>query len=611
MAFTKQPYVFINEAISQTGTIPAANLSLLITSRRGTVNANTLGQLNFDLYKPFVIPGQYLSSGLSALNYLKSQGATVNLGISNSINLVAPNTVTVSGSQVTLTWTAEPIGWTDLLAGSISGTVLQKTSLATGTILTISRSAFSIVLTNITGTFNTTNIITVTYVNNSVAIPDGKQTEIFALDVYYAVQAMRLTNTLNLTFGTPSLSISIVSDQDATYNPTATPFSLGVPDFVVINPDTTVSLFWNTAPANWIYVPQTALGASTMTQATSLATGTIVEQLPATYSPSAEGVGILLTNVTGTFNTTDAISMTLDDTVSVFSFLGDNYYKFVQTTYEIDDNTDFNTTYAEFKNYINSVNAMQSSSDSQFGTFGVIAVSSVPYSNYTSTAQPNSNQFVYTNYYYPNRIGDIYIQAGQVAASLAGALACNLVPYNPMFSVNLNGLPVSGDNTTYLNTTLPGGQAEQLLEWGQTPIAVNQSTGVAYIVNPVTTEITIPNSDVIDQEFYDLGTWQVVNELKLRAYAAVQSPQFLNTRITPKLLQELNNAIYTMLKQAEFETMIFNVDALKQFITVVLDPVNPHAVDISFEIQISPAFTGTTININIVSALIPAPTTQA
>lgn len=607
--FVKSPFTFINANIAATGTTPAPVLSLLLISKRGTINANTLGELDIPLYQPFVIPSENTGSGQDVLNYLRSLGATINLGISNSINLVAPEDVNIVGSTVQLIWDEEPVGWQDLLAGSITGSVTQ--GAATGTILTVSQSSFMLTLGNITGTFATSGVVTINYVNQSIAIPDGKQTETFALDLYYAVEAMNLTNTLNLTFGKPSISISIVSDRDSPYNPNAAPVTLGVPDDVVDNGDGTVSIFYDTAPANWIYVPQTTLGTSGVSQATSLATGTIVQQLSAQYTPTGSGVGLLLTDVEDDFNTTNIVSLILDNTVSIFSLLGTNYYKFVQQTYAILNNTAFNTTYAQFRDYINSVNSEDASSNGLLGTFGVIAVSSVPYASYLTTAQPNSNNFIYANYYYPNRIGDIYISAGQVAASLAGALSCNLPPFNPMDGIALNGLPVSSDTSTYLNTLVPTGQGEALLQYGQTPIGVSSTTGQAYIVNPVTTQITIPNSGVIDQEFYDVGTWQVVNEIKYRLDTAVKAPIFLNSRLTPKTLINLSNAVYNALKEAESENMIFNVDALKPFTTVVLNPADPHGVIINCEIQVAPAYTGTTININLISALITPNTTQA
>lgn len=609
--FTKQPYRYTNYSISETGTVPAPQLSLLLCSRRGTVSNAVLGDLDIPLYTPFMIPGQYLSSGSGVLSYLQSLGATVARGISNTINLVAPTSVSTVAGNTVLTWSSQPAGWTNLINGSINGTVSQAVSTATGTILTISQMSYSITLSAVTGTFNTTNVVSIAYINAGLSIPDGKKTEIFALDVYYAVMAMQLPNTLNLSFSYPETWITIVSDRDANYSPNATPLALGVPDSVVVNPDTTVSLFYDAEPTNWIYVPETALGATTFNQATSLATGTFVQQLAPEYTPTGSGFGILLNDVTGTFNTTNIVSMTLDDSVSVFTYLDNKYFKFVQTTYEITTNTSFNTTNSLFVNYINSVNAEQSSNNNQYGTTGVIAVSSIPYANYTTTAQPNSDKFVYANRYYPNRIGDVYIQAGQLGASLAGALASNLPPYNLMNGIGLNGLPVSSDDTTWVDTSLPGGEAEQLLQWGQTPIATNKTTTTAYIVNPITTQVTIPGSSVVDQEFYDVRTAQVVNETKYRINTAIQAPQFLNRAIDGTLLEELSNAVYMALKQEETETMIFGVDYLKPTIQVLRVPTNAHAVSISLNISVTPAYTGTTTNIYLTSALIVGAAIQA
>jgi hypothetical protein len=610
--FYKSPYTFINANISQTGTVPAPQLSVLVSSQRGTPTSDTLGVLDIPLYRPFQIPARYLASPSQLLSYLDTLGATINTGISNTINLAAPDSASVVGSTTVLTWDSEPIGWSNISGISLTGTVSQTQAgptTATGTVLSVSLSGYTITLSSVTGTFNNTDVVSIAYVNNSVSLPDGRNTEKFVMDLYYAVSAMQLQNTLNLTFGTPNLSVTLVSDRDSAFAPNPASVSIGIPDTVTVNGDGTVSLFYNTQPSNWIYVPNTALGTTAFNQATSLATGVLIQQLSPEYTPTGTGFGILVGNVTGTFNTTNAVSMVLDDTQSVFDLLGNNYYKFVSVNPQIATNTDYNTTYLEFQEYINSTNAQQAADVGIFGTLGVFAATSVNFSNYTSLVQPNNKNFVPVLYYYPNRIGDVYLQAGQVAAATAAWMACNLPPYNPMDGIVVPGLPVSADASTYIDVGTSS-TAEQVLQWGWNPIAVN-SSGQAYMVEPITSQITIPGSSIQDQEFYDVATWQVVDECKYRLNAAVKSPQFLNTRITPLLEKQLENAAFATLKQMEIEGMLINVDQWKSAIIVQLDDVNPHAVDINVTIQIAPAYTQTIIDINLVSALITPPGTQA
>lgn len=631
--FIKSPNVQIKDVISQTGTTPAATNSALLTSRRGNLNApgGTIGQLNpitFDLYKPFLVPSEFTANGSTALAWAKSIGGTVVTGTSGTVSLADPDTVTinVSTSTTVLSWNSEPVGFSNLLGGGISGTVTQIQAgpiTVTGTLVTVSvaNNVFSLLLSNVAGgTFLTTDIVTVDFNNSGVGTPNGQLTEQWILDLYYFCNATVLNNTLNLTFVKPQVSLSIVSDLDDNFNANPTPIDIGnystyptvvsvPPSTVTVNPDGTVLLAWNAVPDTWIYVPMTAFGTTVMAQGVGNS-GTIVQQMGPQFTVSGTGVSVLLDNVVGTFNTVGTVVMTLDSTVTTFSLLYNNYYKVVNCGYQITTQTDFNVANLDFQNYINSVNTPEATTVRQFGTVGVFGQTNTLTNSFLGNIQPNSNNFYCASYYYPNRIQDVYIQAPQASASHAGVMASNSLPYPNYFGTPLNGLPVSSDPSTYITVGITS-TAEAQLQYGYSPTAVNQNTGQAYIYMPVTTEITIPNSNVPDQEFYDIRTKQVVVEINARAYAVTQQPQFLNTEITPTLTEEVKQAIFTMTKTAESDNLIFNASAWFNSITVVKSNINPHMLNVSFVIQISPALTGFFITVNLVSSLISPPTTQA
>lgn len=624
--FIKSYNVQINNIISETGNTPTETLSLMLCSRRGNewvASPLTLGPLSIPLYYPYKIPAQYLSSGSSILQWATSVGATIQTGISGSFVIPLNSaqyttTITTNGSYVTFTFLpvpttgSPPPGWSNLTGGVVTGTVTQATTLATGSIYLVSQTSYSLTLNNVTGSFDTTNAhnLTIAYVNNAISNPNGLATEQWVLDLFYAVEAINLQNTINLTFGVPNISISIVSDRDGNFNPVNTATDLVEPNTVTVNTDGTVTLAWNTSPTNWLYMPMNAVGNSLFTQTTSDAVGTIIQQLGPTYSESGIGVSIQLGNVTGTFLTTDPIVVTLDDTVTTFSLWGNNYYKFVNagTVAELDTSTDFNEDGAPFVEYINSVNTDQATAVNQYGTLGVFAQSNVMPNNFMGNVQPNSKYFICPFYYYPNRMTDIYVQFSQTGAAWAAAASCNTIPFNPMYNVTLRGLPVSGDTTTYVNTGI-NSTAEALLQYGYTPIAVNQASGTAYMYQPCTTQTTINGN--IDTEFWDVRTPQIQTEITGRLDFAVKQPQFQNTNINPQTITNLKNIIYTTLKQAESDNLIFNVDAWKSSIIVVQSNVNPHQINISCVIQITPALDSILITVNVVSSLITPPTTQA
>ncbi len=611
--FYKSYNVQVNNTISQTGTTPAIDLSLLLTSRRGNQNASpalTLTEMDVDLYQPYLVPSQYTANGSTALAWAKSIGATVSTGISGTITLVSPDTVTPvqGGTYVNLTWDAEPFGWSSFQGGGVTGSLTQAVSTATGSIYSVSASGYTMTLSSPTGTFDTTNVLSVAYVNTSSPLPNGLLTEEWVLNLYYACEALNLQNTLNLKFARPSISLSLVSDRDSNYTANPASLNIGTPTSVTTAglPAGQVLLAWSVAPSNWHYVPKVAFGTTLVSQSAGAIFGTILQQLGPTYTASGTGVSLLLENVTGTF-TAAATVMALDSTVSTFNLLGNNYYKFVACGYPIVTDNDLNVDNIDFKDYIISVNTQQATSVDQFGTIGVFANSSTPSNNYQGTVAPNSVNFQYGFYYYPNLIQDSYISAPQVAASLAAAQACNSLPFNTMFGVSLNGLPVSSNAQTYVTVGI-GKIAEALLQYGATPIAVNQSTGVAYIAMPVSTQTNI--NGVTDAEFYDIRTQQVRTEINARLDAAMKAPPFQNAQINDLLEEQAETAIYAALVNAEADDLIFNVVNWKSSIVVTRSKENAHQLNISCVIQIAPSLTSVLINVNVISSLITPPSTQ-
>ena len=614
-SFIKSPYVEINNQITQLGNVAVDTQSLLICSRRGNPNDSgmDLDPLTIDLYRPYKIPQNFTVDGPTALNWARNQGATVVLGVSGTINLVAPTSVTVTGGLVTLSWSSEPYGFADLLGGNVVGTVSQAVSSSSGTIYSVSQSGvapFVIILTGVTGDFNTTNVLAIDYENTSIPIPDGRKTEQWVLDLYYACQGQNLQSTQNLTFSSPPITLSLVSDRDDNFNPIATPVTIATPDTTTVNPDGTVLLAWDAAPTNWIYVPQQNLGTSTITQATSLAVGTIIQQLGGAYSDTGDGVSLLLGDVTGTFNTTNTLSLVLDDTVTTFSLLGNVWYKFVlgSTEAELTTDDDLNGAGLLFLQYINSVNTAQATIVGQYFTEGILGQISTSQYDFIGNAQPNDANILYVFYPYFNRLNDPFLLPSSPAAFGAGAFAANTSPYNSIFNRPWVGLPVSSDSTTYIQTGI-NGPAEAILQYGYTPISVDINTGVAFAVNISTTQTTIDGQDNV--EFYDLHTQQVRGEISYRLAIAVSQPQFQNVGITNKILSDLHGAVLSTLKKAESDNLIFNVNALQQYIVVERSTVNPHQVNISCKIQIDPELTGIVVDVNVISASITVPTTQA
>lgn len=612
--FLKEYGVQISDVISQVGTVPATDLSLLITSRRGNRFAATpltLQTLSIPLYSPVVVPQQYTNSGSQVLEWCKSIGATVVLGTSGKLTFAAPNSVQVINSTyVTLTWLAKPYGWDDLVGASVNGSVTQSTT-ASGSIFSVSQLNYSITLSSVTGVFNTTTPLTIQFLNPNNPIPNGTLTEEWVLCLYYACQAANPNYVNpNVNFGKPQINISIVSDIDAFYRANSNPIDLTDPTSITVNSDGTVLFAWDIPPPEWYLVPTTRLGETLIKQGT--VQGVFMQQMGAQYSSTGTGVSLLVNNVTGgTFSITEDTTMVLDDDVSVFDLLGTNYYPVVATGYEITTAQDYNVTHVDFVNYIKLVNTPQATMAGRFGTEGVFAQTSTAPGNYLGNVQPNYGKMLCTFYPYSNFVGDPYIKAGQVASAMAAVIASNGLPFAEIYNVPVNGLPVSSNTSDYIDTT-PNGQAEALLQYGYSPLVVDQQADEVLIYMPVTTQLTVPGSlGLVDQEFYDLRTQQVLTEVNTRLVAAMKAPQFVNGFINTKTEAAAHTAIYAALKSCESDNLIINVDAWKSTILVTQSEVNAHQLNISCNIQIASALTQIVITVNVVSSLITPPSTQA
>lgn len=606
---SRTPATIINTNIEQQNVLATQENSQLIISRRGTVNGTEpLSVLNdLYLYEVFQIPPQQVSNPIGLLNYFKNTiGATVTQGIESTITLIAPDAVTVSvinsQSFTLLTWNSEPAGWENISGITLNG-VASQTS-ASGTIFSVSSTGYTLTLSNVTGIFTTLETVLLNYTNTSVTAPDGQATEQFVLDSYYAAAALNGNeSTFNVSVTTPNIYLLIVSDVDGVFNPNATPFSLGLVDRVIDNGDGTLTFEWDTQPTNWLYVPQNMVGNSIVANPPN--TATFLQQLAPQYTTTGEAYAMKVEPIGGsTFADNDPITMTLDDTFSILTVAEQNYYKIINVNYDLTDSTDITNaagTLYPFTQYLSTINSNIAPQSGQYGSIGIVGMTNVTVPELMTFGDINNANYSIPFYYYQQMLGDIYISAGQLAASYAAIIASNEVPYPNLDGFVLNGFPVSSDTNSFISVGT-NQDSDTILNKGLTPIGVNTESE-PYIVRPVSTQLTIPGSGEPDNEFYDMHVQQVIRELKLRTWDVSQLPQFQNALITNILLNRIETAVYGMLKQAEIENMIFDVDALKDTIVAVQDSENPNQVDISYEVKITAALEIQVYNINIISSI--------
>lgn len=602
----KVPSVIISEQIKQTSNAPSPIRSLMLIGHRTPVGGSlppltpAAGFQSPSLYTPYQLDPTYLSDPNTAMTYMQKLGFTVNFGISGSLTLAAPNTVTVNvDTSVTLTWNTQPVGWSVLVgATSIQGAVVQGS--ASGTLFSVSTTGFSITVTSVTGTFATTGAVVINYINTGIGRPDPARTEEICMMVYYAVSQLVPSATLtlagNAALQPPTISICLLSDKDTTFNPNPTPISLPAPS-TVVSITGGVQLFWNTVPSNWAYVPTSALGASEISQATSLAQGTIVQQVSPGLSPGS-AVGLQLSNVTGTFNTTNVLSMVLDGSFTIFENFN-QYYNYVVSPYEIATSTQYNTNYIEFVNYINEVNAATATADQLFGTLGIYAVLSIPNSLYSTVYQPNTPFMSGKFYYYSPSLGDIPQTAAMVAADYGCQIAQGVAPFNPYNGLPSPAVAVSSNQNTYAQRQ----DQQNILSVGFTPTGVNNQ-GQAYTVRAVTTMLTLPGTPVPDVEFFPVTTWQIIFYYKYYLWNKLSGTQFQRQRMSGSVITAARGAVVASLDDFQSGGMFENVASYIPFVMVMQDETNPSQLDIQIPAQVIPELAIINAGVNIYSSLL-------
>lgn len=635
---------FLNVAtqITPAPTTGATSKQVLLIGQRVTGGKLILANNGYpqpNLYIPMQLPS--FSNGTSGTNYLSNYGIISSLGIGFSLDLPAPSTVTVTGSNTTLTWVTPPYGFTQLTGFALAGILTQ--GLVTGTVLSATLpSGVATMIIQGSPAFNTTDPMTLSGLNN-VAYPDPNLTDPIALMTWDFYQSALSASPP--TQGFPSAYVSIVSDRDSSCTPDPTPFTIPEPTSVTVNPDTSVTLSYTYVTAdilpvpnttdnilgltgktyistltNFGYLPTTEFGATTLTQNTSNATGTFGGY--AIYPDSTGGtVQITVTNVTGTFNDTDTLDVVLDDTINVFNFLNNvNLYAGV-LQFPIDNLADVTTTYADFYDGITALNEPDQVLNNHYFTYGIAGnITSLPNAA-SSLPVVNNQEDILVSYPYVAQFGNIpydntagTVASGRISAAVAYMLANGDTPYPSLGGSTINHLPVSSiANTTSYSFTV-GGTGDLAITQGWLPLAPNSGNIVTFIQSN-TTLTTIPGTSVPDQEFRYTHVWDSVRWLRQQVSNLFQSISVLPNNagqafISPAFVRQFRGGIIGILNYGQSLGIFQNVSQYQNLVTVTQDTQNPNQVDAYVPCQIIPQLNGGNVTINVFSSLYQFSTNQ-
>lgn len=217
--FNRLPQNQIQVSLAQLLGTAAPNYTILLIGHLLTANAPVpvpgYDGPALEFYKPYQLPS--FPSVDATMQWLKDNGLAVNFGITQSIDLGVPDTVTINvDSSVTLTWTVRPTGFDNLRKNAV-GTVDQATSLATGTYAGYGATGYSILVADVTGVFDTTHAVTVTTTQASSSVINAVTSDEVACMIFNALQASSGAAVNNAA--TPNIYFAMLKSTDTGFGP--------------------------------------------------------------------------------------------------------------------------------------------------------------------------------------------------------------------------------------------------------------------------------------------------------------------------------------------------------------------------------------------------------
>lgn len=612
--FYKTPNVSIRTSILQPAALPSIQATIACVGHRTLENSESQlppltpapGYPQLQYYQPFTMPP--LGSGYQALSYMQNLGFTVNYGLSGTIIFPAPTSVVINAnSTVTLTFSTQPMNYNLLLQTGFSATITQATSTATGVFLSASTSVFAITLGSITGTFVTTSADTLSlaYINSNLGLPDPNRTEEICMQVFYMYQAINdIKGGSQYNFITPGVVLSVLTDRETSgsFAPNATPLAMGTPSTASVQTDGSVYLGWTSAPANSGYVPLTSLGNSALTQATSLATGTVIAVL-APYTISGCAFVVHVGPVTGAYDTTHAVNLVLDASQTVFVLIDNTPFTCIVNPYNVATNTDINTNQAQFFNYIASVNQPSEVEHGHFGVFGVFANTTILAQSAGQSLPTAVNNNWYAPVYYPYvpNVGEYPQSAAVIAAATAAFFSCNSAPYNPQSLLVIPGILSSANIQNRISYGVSGiASSEVILDLGWSPLCVNAS-GQVFPARLITGQTTLPGTNVTDIEFFPLTIWQTVTLYQQQLYVALIAAGVKQLRQSDQILTKIKGVVIGTMQNFQTLGMFENVAVLAKEVTVTQSNI-PDTIIIQSPITVIPELASANVQVGLISS---------
>lgn len=593
--------------------------------RNSTADVNGLpilmpeaGFPRYEYYKTYPLPANLVSDAPSMLSYFKRCGFNVGYGYVATISLLNASAVDITTFAATQIVRVYYLSSSHLIApmvgSGITGTFSDTTPVTpiTGVFIKAAIGSFtfnSIVYDSYVdlqssdfATIAANNNISITF-NEPILVPNPLITDEFLLNVYSACQATLIPTNVNSTVTAPAIYFSVLPDSanSAYFGPATVPKTLTVPTEATAD-----TISFAIPSLNVSLVPLSELGVTTITQAVSLATG-VVES--ATINGGT--LVVTLSNIVGTFDTTNVCTLSLDSSQTVLFNQKDYFAKrgislrYITCIYEITQASDITTLYADIFNHVAVLNLPASSQDGQ-------GICHVAFGNKTLSkalaplnlpTNVNNWQYVPIFYNYNSlQIGDIPFTIGQLVSASIAVVGSNVSPNNPQAGVIANGVPVLQNDHKWLGDQI--GSASQIIQdLGWNAIAVNNNQQ-AYFINPITGLTTIPGTSVPNETFSPIYFWDTINQIRLGTIAILKSMGLKNERQTQLVYNSVKTKLISFLMDLELTNQVMNVIENESLLIVKEDSTNSFTVDVIIPTQIVPGLQNVNYTINVFSATV-------
>lgn len=220
--------------------------------------------------------------------------------------------------------------------------------------------------------------------------------------------------------------------------------------------------------------------------------------------------------------------------------------------------------------------------NNQFGSVGVVFNRSV---SDPSTLTKFDSQFIEAVWLYDS--GTPAYSIGEMAAAVAGKMAANLSPFNPLDDVTIGGIgaPANMSEWPTIGASL---QSESCLNQGWTPLRVKPNGEVAF-VRTVTGRISADGSGTpVVTAYYDVQDFQQLYFFRKTVYTRFSQPDFKQRKASAGTAKEIKAEVIRLAKIFEDQGMFQNVDKLAPLFKVERSVSDRHRFDVFVPVNVVP-----------------------